>query len=197
MSEKNRIENVMLHYEMTSSQFATEIGIQSSTLSHILNDRNNPSLDVLKKILSRFTEISSDWLVLGQGSMLRQERHSKVPTLFDTIDENSSTTGNYSGSDRSKSMSDTSSIQNEVLKNTEQAVKPSTSPQSSTVEVKAEMATDPSAIKQESQSTVQTESSHSITPNQEPSYIKLNPGRKVTKVILYFTDNTFQEFESK
>ena len=60
MDEKDRIEKVMLTEGMNSAQFAAEIGIQGSTLSHILNGRNNPSLDVLKKVLNRFRTVSSD-----------------------------------------------------------------------------------------------------------------------------------------
>ena len=88
MDEKDRIEKIMLKEEMNSAVFATEIGIQGSTLSHILNGRNNPSLDVLKKILNRFRTVSSDWLILGVGSMYRVEKQSQTPTLFDSLDEN-------------------------------------------------------------------------------------------------------------
>ena len=90
MDEKIRIEKLMQHEGMTSGQFAQEIGIQNSTLSHILNNRNNPSLDVMKKILNRFPLINSDWLILGQGAMFRQESHSQMPTLFGFEDESSS-----------------------------------------------------------------------------------------------------------
>ena len=36
--------------EMTAAQFAEKIGLSPSSLSHILNGRNNPSLDVVMKI---------------------------------------------------------------------------------------------------------------------------------------------------
>jgi len=49
MEEKDKIEKIMQAENLNSAQFATEIGIQGSTLSHILNGRNKPSLDVLKK----------------------------------------------------------------------------------------------------------------------------------------------------
>lgn len=89
MDEKERIEEIMRKEEMSAAVFANEIGIQGSTLSHILNGRNNPSLDVLKKILNRFRIVSSDWLILGIGSMYRSEKKSQVPTLFDNIEETS------------------------------------------------------------------------------------------------------------
>ncbi|MFA6582587.1 MAG: helix-turn-helix transcriptional regulator, partial [Paludibacter sp.] len=81
MEVKEKIEKIMEKEQMNSLQFASEIGIQGSTLSHILNDRNKPSLDVLKKILNRFRTISSDWLILDVGSMYRQEKQSQAPTL--------------------------------------------------------------------------------------------------------------------
>lgn len=83
MTEKERIEEVMEAEKLNATQFAAEIGIQGSTLSHILNGRNNPSLDVLKRILDRFRTISSDWLILGIGSMYRQIANSQQPVLFD------------------------------------------------------------------------------------------------------------------
>ena len=54
---------------MTSTQFADEIGVQRSSLSHILSGRNNPSLDFVTKILLRFPEIHSDWMLFGKGTM--------------------------------------------------------------------------------------------------------------------------------
>ncbi len=102
MEEKDRIEKIMQLEEMTAAVFATEIGIQGSTLSHILNGRNNPSLEVLKKILNRFRTISSDWLILGVGSMYRTEKQSQALTLFDNIDENISKSNVYAENSPSK-----------------------------------------------------------------------------------------------
>ena len=72
MTDKSRIEKIIQTFEMADGQFAQEIGIQNSTLSHILNGRNRPSLDVIKKILRRFPEIDPDWLIFGHSSMLRK-----------------------------------------------------------------------------------------------------------------------------
>lgn len=56
---------------MTAKQFAEESGIQAGTISNIVNGRNNPSLDVMQRVLNRFRTINSDWLILGIGSMYR------------------------------------------------------------------------------------------------------------------------------
>ncbi|MGM9760439.1 MAG: helix-turn-helix domain-containing protein [Parabacteroides sp.] len=68
---KERIQQIMSREGFSPSRFAEEIGIQRSAMSHILSGRNNPSLDVVMKILERFTHISSDWLLTGTGEMTK------------------------------------------------------------------------------------------------------------------------------
>jgi transcriptional regulator with XRE-family HTH domain len=161
MDEKDRIEKVMLTEGMNSAQFAAEIGIQGSTLSHILNGRNNPSLDVLKKVLNRFRTVSSDWLILGVGSMYRSEKQSQAPTLFDSINENSSK----------------SAISEPII--VEKVVSPSDVIQQNTPQI-------PEAAIQ------QTPEARSIINS-----VVETPAKSVRKIIVYYTDNTFQEFETK
>lgn len=78
---KDRILAVMEHEGLTPSKFAEAIGIQRSAMSHIISGRNNPSLDVLLKILERFTYVDSDWLLFGKGNMMRQHVLTN-PDLF-------------------------------------------------------------------------------------------------------------------
>ena len=84
MTEKERLETLMRHEGLSLSQFANEINIQGSTLSHIMNGRNNPSLDVVKRILDRFPSINPDWLIFGREPMRRQiSKSQEIPSLFD------------------------------------------------------------------------------------------------------------------
>ena len=71
MKEKDRIIKIMEHENLTYSKFAETIGIQRPAMSHIISGRNNPSLEVLKKILETFTYIDPDWLMFGTGHMMR------------------------------------------------------------------------------------------------------------------------------
>ena len=48
---KERIQKIMQRESMTAGMFAEKIGISPASLSHILSGRNNPSLDVMMKIL--------------------------------------------------------------------------------------------------------------------------------------------------
>ena len=79
---------------ITAKQFAEEIGIQPSGMSHILSGRNNPSLEFVNKVIRRYPEIDANWLLLGKGQMygqlgmrneelgMRNEGFLSEPTLF-------------------------------------------------------------------------------------------------------------------
>jgi transcriptional regulator with XRE-family HTH domain len=72
----DRIHLILKTKNISASKFADEIGVQRSAISHILSGRNNPSLDFIQKILMRFPDINSDWILTGKGSMYTQ------PDLF-------------------------------------------------------------------------------------------------------------------
>ncbi len=77
---KERILQFLSRENKSSSQFAEEIGVQPSSVSHILSGRNNPSLDFTMKMLSRYPLLRTDWLLFGKGSMYRE---AVMPSLFD------------------------------------------------------------------------------------------------------------------
>lgn len=69
---QERIRLLMQSRSLNPTQFADEIGVQRSSISHILSGRNKPSLDIVTKILNRFPDIDSNWLVLGKGSLIQK-----------------------------------------------------------------------------------------------------------------------------
>ena len=69
---KDRIIKFLTHENLTGTRFADEIGVQRSSVSHILSGRNNPSFEFIQKILSRYKNVSSDWLIMGIGSMYKK-----------------------------------------------------------------------------------------------------------------------------
>ena len=87
MNMRDRILKIMEREGLTPSKFAESIGIQRSAMSHIISGRNNPSLDVLLKILERFTYVDSDWLLFGKGEMIREHVLTE-PILFTNMLEN-------------------------------------------------------------------------------------------------------------
>lgn len=78
---KDRIAKFLKAENIASSKFADEIGVQRSSISHIIAGRNNPSLELIQKMLNRFDKINPDWLILGKGDMYRPGKG--IPSLFD------------------------------------------------------------------------------------------------------------------
>ena len=83
-----RIKKIIEKEKSNPSLFADRIGISRGTMNHILNGRNNPSLDVVTKILTIFPEINSEWLLLGTGSLYKGDKAFLQPSLFDEITVN-------------------------------------------------------------------------------------------------------------
>ncbi len=79
---KNRISQIMNKKGFSATQFAEKIGISASSLSHILNGRNNPSLDVVMRIHKAFETINTDWLIYGTGPMESTPIAGKDRDLF-------------------------------------------------------------------------------------------------------------------
>jgi transcriptional regulator with XRE-family HTH domain len=66
---KERIIEFLRAENKSSSQFAEEIGVQPSGISHIISGRNKPSLDFIIKMLEKYPYISTEWLLFGRGDM--------------------------------------------------------------------------------------------------------------------------------
>ncbi|MFQ3296341.1 MAG: transcriptional regulator with XRE-family HTH domain [Polaribacter sp.] len=63
----NRLKKVMEHHQLSASTFADKVGVQRSSISHILSGRNKPSLDFVLKVTSEFIDVDIQWLLNGTG----------------------------------------------------------------------------------------------------------------------------------
>ena len=102
MDFSNRFTKVIEHSELSPAEFAEEIGVQRSSISHIISGRNKPSLDFITKIKTTFPEFEWNWLITGEGEMLISEKEPEpvveekpevvekkkpsLPDLFSLID---------------------------------------------------------------------------------------------------------------
>ncbi|GAA4282108.1 helix-turn-helix domain-containing protein [Gaetbulibacter aestuarii] len=62
-----RLQKVIDYYSESASSFADSIGVQRSSISHILSGRNKPSLDFVLKILAAYPDVELYWLLNGKG----------------------------------------------------------------------------------------------------------------------------------
>lgn len=85
----NRINLILRAKNITAKQFAEEIGIQPSGMSHIMGGRNNPSLEFVTKVIRRYPEIDANWLLLGKGEMYASggAMNAEVPPALEPAPE--------------------------------------------------------------------------------------------------------------
>ena len=95
-----RISKVIGYSALSLSEFADEIDVQRSSISHITSGRNKPSLDFLIKIKNRFPDLEWEWLIEGEGEMLKiieipadvidstkKTSPTSIPDLFSLIND--------------------------------------------------------------------------------------------------------------
>ena len=81
-----RIAKIINDNNLSASSFAKLIGVQRSSISHILSGRNNPSLDLLLKIHKSFDYVSLEWLILGDNPL------KNPPSKLENMDSNKKST---------------------------------------------------------------------------------------------------------
>jgi len=72
-----KLKKIIQTEGLTASKFAEKIGVQRSSVSHVLSGRNKPSLDFILKINKSIDNISLDWLLDNENDV---NKTSPTPT---------------------------------------------------------------------------------------------------------------------
>lgn len=88
------------HISIKDKDFAEQIGFSKQTLSNLLNDRNQVSIDKLIKIALAYPMLNIRWLLTGEGAMLgdaggiasaihtpQRVEHEKIALLEQLLEE--------------------------------------------------------------------------------------------------------------
>ncbi len=164
---KDRIKQIMDSENMTSAQFADSLQIGRAVISHILNGRNNPSLDVVTRILTELPQINADWLLSGNGTMYKNQNESK---------------SNFSVNSDLSPISDRN-YPRDIFQQ----------------DLFAQNNTEPTNLsdnnKYEKEKELIVPQNHNQnTVNEVFKYIE-RPQKRISKIIIYYNDNTFETFD--
>ncbi|WP_422080324.1 helix-turn-helix domain-containing protein [Ulvibacterium sp.] len=75
-----RLRKLLRYYDLSASAFADRIGVQRSSISHLLTGRNKPSLEFVLKVVDTFPEVDLYWLVKGKGNFPLMSAEKDVHT---------------------------------------------------------------------------------------------------------------------
>ncbi|MDR6157290.1 DNA-binding XRE family transcriptional regulator [Chryseobacterium sp. SLBN-27] len=181
MSLNERISKVIEYSGLTPSEFADEIDVQRSSISHVTSGRNKPSLEFIIKIKSRFPEILWDWLVTGEGQMLKSEL-PEVPEIEAIIPDN-----NEEEKSKPTSLPDLFTMMNE-----DEDFGAEESEIESSEEVARESFTAPqSKVKEKISDSQRLE--NFISPNTAQS--TENKGVGIKRIVIFYENGKFESFE--
>ena len=166
MNINDKIKQILIDKNLTPSYFADEIGVQRSSISHILSGRNRPSFDIIQKIIRRFPELGYEWIMEEETQLPNQPRQAV-------------------GYGVQRSTQPSAVDQRERFIGQPQPSISYTTPSVSTRTQRTEIAP---VVQQPYASSVETSSG-----NVEPPLISISE-KKVEKILIFYTDGSFREY---
>ena len=188
----DRINLIMRAKNITASQFADEINIQRSGMSHIMSGRNKPSLDFVMRVLNRYPEIDTNWLLFGKGEMYKSANTQEAV-------QNSST---ETVSEVQPIGNQTERIENGGQMDIFSSEMTDFTPQNTNSEIVENEVVENSPILKEAENQVITngpkldencaEVQNSDGDKEKP--IQKKETRKAVRYLVFYSDHTFEEF---
>lgn len=85
MSAGNRILEIIDYLKISKNKFSTKVlGLSASTkIDHIINGRNDLTSEFCGEICSAVPEINYNWLLRGQGEMLKKDIEKPTNQITD------------------------------------------------------------------------------------------------------------------
>ena len=86
LTTNDRIKHLISFKQLSISSFSREIGlINGVTISKIINQNRKPSSKTIGRIIQAFPDINYDWLVNGEGEMIKGSVVKSVKTHEDDL----------------------------------------------------------------------------------------------------------------
>jgi predicted transcriptional regulator len=79
---KDRIKKYMDYKSISAGELATQLEVQRSNISHVLNGRNMPGAAFIEKLLLSFPDINARWLLTGNGEMKSEVQMLSEPEVM-------------------------------------------------------------------------------------------------------------------
>lgn len=173
---KDRIRAIMESYQLTQQQFAQRLGLGAATISSIFTGRTNPTNNHVQAIHRAFPEISTNWVLFGEGEMMVSN-------------------STFSGSETSSSVSLDSDVVELNLGDTALNFSPEIDSPTLFSEVSAPSSvssvSSPAAPKTNSRAGL---SSELLKAQLQASQVSERAPKKIKEIRVFFDDGTFEVF---
>lgn len=184
----DRILLILKTQNMTSSQFADEIGVQRSNISHILSGRNNPSLEFVMKIIKRFPDLSLEWLIFGKGSMYKERNTTEEKKKIKPSSEKEKQFDLFSDYEEIENKNDEIKPLQDNVNDLEEEDDAKYSQQNE-LSNKSNNENKINEVKISEKEIIEEKKE-----NPEVYHKKVEPQKKIEKIVIFYDDRTFREY---
>lgn len=73
-TDKEKIERVLDELGITAFNLTQELGLSKSAIYHVLSEKNNLSINIITKIVTKFPNVNKTYLLKGTGTPLIEEK---------------------------------------------------------------------------------------------------------------------------
>lgn len=90
-----RIKDIMKNENLNTNSFSIKINTPRTTIKSMFEKNTNPSFEQLLKIIDVFTQYSIEWLMTGEGEMLKKEQPALLKDQSGGRNINTTYRGNF------------------------------------------------------------------------------------------------------
>lgn len=69
-----QLQKIMEHFALSTTELADKIFVPKATISHLISERNKPSLEFITKLHTHFPTLNLEWLIYGNEPFLIEEK---------------------------------------------------------------------------------------------------------------------------
>lgn len=77
MKFSKQLQKIMHHFGLSTTELADKILVPKATISHLISERNKPSLEFIMKLHTTFPTLNLEWLIYEKEPFLITENHPK------------------------------------------------------------------------------------------------------------------------
>ncbi|AMR26288.1 hypothetical protein A0257_03715 [Hymenobacter psoromatis] len=74
-----RFTQLIQHLGLSKNAFAQSLDKTATVIQHLVDERNKPGYDLLCKVFETYPNVSKDWLLMGEGTMLLDSDAPALP----------------------------------------------------------------------------------------------------------------------
>lgn len=177
----SRLLQFLTAENITQAQFADSIGVARASISHIISGRNKPSYEFISAMMRQYPQLNPEWLILGKGRMYN-DGSRQAPQISGTQDDDLLFPADY---DSPALATQKPAVQQETV-----VARPS--------KMNQRVFQDGSELGdrtlQENAAKVKETSETQFSEQRAEAQLANNQQtRRVSKIIIFFDDGTFQE----